>query len=191
MKLRRELLCVIALAAVSSASIPALIAQGPHAPKVHHPWDDKSLSPDQRADMVIKEMTLDEKIQMVHGTGWGALRKAIRSRRDPTLARAMCWGSTGWAFPTSTWPIRPWACGWPRGRAATQRCCLRRWARPRAGTPRARNCYGSVIGRELRGQGYNMSIGGGVDLIREPRNGRNFEYAGEDPLLAGTMTATS
>jgi len=32
-----------------------------------------------------------------------------------------------------------------------------------------------------------MSIGGGVDLIREPRNGRNFEYAGEDPILAGTM----
>ena len=35
--------------------------------------------------------------------------------------------------------------------------------------------------------GYNMSIGGGVDLTREPRNGRNFEYAGEDPVLAGTM----
>jgi beta-glucosidase len=48
--------------------------------------------------------------------------------------------------------------------------------------------YGTVIGRELRAQGYNMSIGGGMDLTREPRNGRNFEYAGEDPLLAGTMT---
>ena len=32
-----------------------------------------------------------------------------------------------------------------------------------------------------------MSIGGGVDITREPRNGRNFEYAGEDPMLAGTM----
>ena len=31
------------------------------------------------------------------------------------------------------------------------------------------------------------SIGGGVDLARDPRNGRNFEYAGEDPVLAGTM----
>jgi beta-glucosidase len=47
--------------------------------------------------------------------------------------------------------------------------------------------YGSIIGRELRQQGYNMSIGGGVDLIREPRNGRNFEYSSEDPILSGIM----
>ena len=32
-----------------------------------------------------------------------------------------------------------------------------------------------------------MTLGGGVNLTREPRNGRTFEYAGEDPLLAGTM----
>src|SRR5271156_5088381 len=32
-----------------------------------------------------------------------------------------------------------------------------------------------------------MTLGGGVNLAREPRNGRTFEYAGEDPLLAGTM----
>ena len=53
--------------------------------------------------------------------------------------------------------------------------------------PKVGFLYGSVIGRELRDQGYNMSIGGGMDLIREPRNGRNFEYASEDPVLAGTM----
>jgi beta-glucosidase len=47
--------------------------------------------------------------------------------------------------------------------------------------------YGALIGRELRAQGFNMSLGGGVDLTREPRNGRNFEYLGEDPILAGKM----
>jgi beta-glucosidase len=47
--------------------------------------------------------------------------------------------------------------------------------------------YGALIGRELRAQGYNMTLGGGVDLAREPRNGRTFEYMGEDPVLAGTM----
>ena len=33
------------------------------------PWMDKSLSPDQRAELVLKEMTLDEKIQLLHGNG--------------------------------------------------------------------------------------------------------------------------
>jgi beta-glucosidase len=47
--------------------------------------------------------------------------------------------------------------------------------------------YGALIGRELRAQGYNMSLGGGVNLAREPRNGRTFEYMGEDPILAGKM----
>ena len=49
--------------------------------------------------------------------------------------------------------------------------------------------YGALIGRELRDQGYNVSLGGGVDLARDPRNGRNFEYQGEDPILAGKMVA--
>jgi beta-glucosidase len=51
--------------------------------------------------------------------------------------------------------------------------------------PEAAHLYGDVIGRELRAQGFNQSIGGGVNLARDPRNGRLFEYAGEDPLLAG------
>jgi beta-glucosidase len=33
-----------------------------------------SLDPDQRADLVIAQMTLDEKIQLVHGIGWGPLQ---------------------------------------------------------------------------------------------------------------------
>jgi beta-glucosidase len=45
------------------------------------------------------------------------------------------------------------------------------------------------VGRELADQGYNMSLGGGVDIAREARNGRNFEYLGEDPILAGNLVA--
>ena len=50
--------------------------------------------------------------------------------------------------------------------------------------------YGTVIAQELRAQGSNMTLVGGVDLVREPRNGRTFEYTGEDPLLAGTMAGS-
>src|SRR5208283_5417944 len=47
--------------------------------------------------------------------------------------------------------------------------------------------YGALIGRELHDQGYTMSLGGGINLTREPRNGRIFEYKGEDPILAGKL----
>lgn len=46
---------------------------------------------------------------------------------------------------------------------------------------------GRMIGSEARAKGYNVLLAGGVNLMRDPRNGRNFEYLGEDPLLAGTL----
>ncbi len=56
--------------------------------------------------------------------------------------------------------------------------------------PQVAGEYGALIGTELRDQGFNMSLGGGVDLTREPRGGRTFEYQGEDPILAGTMVGS-
>ncbi|AXA89967.1 glycoside hydrolase family 3 N-terminal domain-containing protein [Massilia sp. YMA4] len=40
---------------------------------------------------------------------------------------------------------------------------------------------GRMIGAQARASGFNVMLAGGVNLLREPRNGRNFEYAGEDP----------
>jgi beta-glucosidase len=45
----------------------------------------------------------------------------------------------------------------------------------------------ATVAREARAKGFNILLAGGVNLARDPRNGRNFEYQGEDPLLAGTM----
>ena len=50
---------------------------------------------------------------------------------------------------------------------------------------------GAMIGKEARQKGFNVMLDGGVNLVREPRNGRNFEYLGEDPLLAGTLAGQS
>lgn len=46
---------------------------------------------------------------------------------------------------------------------------------------------GAMIGAEARAKGFNVLLAGGVNLTRDPRNGRTFEYLGEDPLLAGTL----
>ncbi|MCU0760719.1 MAG: beta-glucosidase [Steroidobacteraceae bacterium] len=50
---------------------------------------------------------------------------------------------------------------------------------------------GAAIGREARARGFNVLLGGGVNLAFDPRNGRNFEYLGEDPLLAGRMAGAA
>ncbi|MCP8892075.1 beta-glucosidase [Sphingomonas faeni] len=46
---------------------------------------------------------------------------------------------------------------------------------------------GAMVGAEARAKGFNILLGGGANLTRDPRNGRNFEYLGEDPLLTGRM----
>ncbi|RNB50038.1 beta-glucosidase [Agromyces tardus] len=50
---------------------------------------------------------------------------------------------------------------------------------------------GALVGREARSRGFNVQLAGGVNLARDPRNGRNFEYLSEDPLLTATLAAES
>ena len=50
--------------------------------------------------------------------------------------------------------------------------------------------YGTIIGSELSDYGINVNLGGNINLVgREPRDGRTFETKGEDPILAGKITA--
>lgn len=50
---------------------------------------------------------------------------------------------------------------------------------------------GAAIGAEARAKTFNMLLAGGMNLTRDPWAGRNFEYLGEDPLLAGVMAGAS
>jgi beta-glucosidase len=50
---------------------------------------------------------------------------------------------------------------------------------------------GMVLGREAALRGFNVVLAGGANLVRDPRAGRQFEYAGEDPLLTGVMVGAA
>ncbi|WP_197410520.1 beta-glucosidase family protein [Arthrobacter sp. EPSL27] len=50
---------------------------------------------------------------------------------------------------------------------------------------------GRLVGREARSKGLNVQLAGGLNLHRDPRNGRNFEYLSEDPWLTGVLGAES
>jgi beta-glucosidase len=150
------------------------------------PWMNTALSPDVRADLVIAQMTLDEKIQLVHGTGWGVLKgEAVPSRSN--LGAGFVPGIDRLGIPDIN--LADSAVGVRMGALQSRYATLLPSALGAASSwdPDLAFLYGSVIGRELRDHGHNMSLGGGVNLTREPRNGRNFEYAGEDPILAGTF----
>ncbi len=53
--------------------------------------------------------------------------------------------------------------------------------------PEIAHAGGVMIGSEARAKTFNVLLAGGVNLTRDPWAGRNFEYLGEDPLLAGIM----
>jgi beta-glucosidase len=50
---------------------------------------------------------------------------------------------------------------------------------------------GELLGREARSRGFNVMLAGGINLARDPRNGRNFEYLSEDPWLSAVLAAES
>jgi len=182
-------LCAVCFITFLFVMVPVAAPQAPHVAQ-NFPWMNTSLSPDQRADLVLQQLTLDEKIQLVHGTGWGVLRYGAPVPARSNLGAGFTAGIDRLGIPDinladSATGIRMAALQSryatllpsPLGLAAT-------WDLDAA------QLYGAVIGRELRDQGFNMSIGGGVDLAREPRNGRTWEYAGEDPVLAGSIVGT-
>lgn len=159
-----------------------------HEPK--GPWEDKRLSPDERADLVIEKMTLDEKVQLLHGLGWETLfgpppesgpgTRAIRpSGFIPGVARL---GIPDLQIADASMGV---AGGGDKSRYAT---ALPSAIAMAAGWDTAlSHATGALIGSEVRAQGFNMSLGSEINLTRELRDGRIFEYMGEDPLLAGSL----
>ena len=153
------------------------------------PWMNTSLSADERADLVIKEMTLDEKIALLHGVGMptdeAVTPENAASNRgvgyDVGVPRL---GIPGIDMSDAAYGVRS---SGANGRYST--ALPANVAAAASWDTDAAYEYGALIGRELRAQGFNMSLGGGVDITREPRNGRTFEYLGEDPILAGALVA--
>ena len=154
------------------------------------PWMNTKLSPDERAELVLKELTLNEKIILIHGQGWPESWPFRRPNPNSYLSN----GGDGFALGVPRLGIPPLqmdgsSCG-VRFSAANGRysTALPSTLALAASWDTKSACeYGALVGRELRAQGYNMSLAGGMNLTRELRNERTFEYSGEDPILAGTM----
>jgi beta-glucosidase len=159
------------------------------------PWLDRSLSADHRAELAVAQMTRDEKLQLVFG--YFATNADYKNNfKAPAGAR---YGSAGYVPGIERLGIpAQWQTDAGVG-VATQGAAPEKRERTSlpSGIATAATWNpdlafkgGQMIGAEARASGFNVMLAGGVNLARDPRNGRNFEYGGEDPLLAGTIVGS-
>ena len=161
------------------------------------PWLDRAKTADERAKAAVSAMTEDEKLRLVFGFGepMRGLDKAPADILSPELkayvvAHAIK-GAAGFVpgiprlgIPDQTQTDASIGVRVPNLPRTALPSSLATAASFDPAVPRA---GGVMIAGEARASGFNEFLAGGVNLAREPRNGRNFEYTGEDPLLAGTM----
>lgn len=140
---------------------------------------DETKPVEDRIEDALKRMTLEEKVALTHAQSKfcspGVARLGIPEfwmTDGPHGIRPEVlwdeWDQAGWtndscvAFPALT-------------------CLAATW------NPEVSMLYGKSIGEEARYRNKTVLLGPGVNIYRSPLNGRNFEYMGEDPYLAGKM----
>lgn len=140
---------------------------------------DQNAPIEKRVEDALSRMTLEEKVALCHAQGKfsskGVERLGIPEiwmSDGPHGVRAEInwndWGYSGWtndsitAFPALTALAATW-------------------------NPQLAALYGKSVGEEARYREKDVLLGPGVNIYRTPLNGRNFEYMGEDPYLAGEM----
>jgi len=130
-------------------------------------------------DSVVSVMTVDEKIAMVHA------QSKFCSPGVPRLGIPEVWCTDG---PHGIRPEVLWdeweQAGWTSDSCTAfpaLTCLAASW------DPSLSLLYGQSIGEEARYRGKDVLLGPGVNIYRNPLNGRNFEYMGEDPYLSSQM----
>jgi beta-glucosidase len=155
-------------------------------------WLDTSLSPDKRAELLNRELTLDERITLVHGV-WSRPDRDMTVPPDAIISAGYVPGVPRLGIPalyetdaslgiTNPLRLRPGdgATAFPASLALAATF-----------SPELAYRSGVLLGSEAHAKGFNVLLGPGVNLARDPRNGRNFEYLGEDPLLSGVLAGES
>ncbi|HEX9159119.1 MAG TPA: glycoside hydrolase family 3 C-terminal domain-containing protein [Rhizomicrobium sp.] len=182
---------------LASIAAPVLLAASACAapPDPARPWTDPELAPDARADLLDAQLTQDEELQLVHGY-FGVKGGSIFSKGAPKEFQAQLRNTAGFVPGISRLGIPPLVesdAGVGIADSGRVRKNDEATALPStllmAATwnPSIAFTAGSVVGNEARDRAFNVVLAGAMNLAREPRGGRTFEYAGEDPLLSGTM----
>jgi len=183
----------LTLVAALAAAFPVFATAADAAPNAaaepaQKPWLDRSLSADQRAQLAVKAMTQQEKLVWVMSYFGHDFGKGKRIPEALPQSAGYVPGSPRLGLPALFETDAGLGVASQAGPNVRERTSLPSGlATASTWDPKVAYAGGAMIGSEARASGFNVMLAGGVNLMREPRNGRNFEYAGEDPLLAGTM----
>lgn len=142
--------------------------------KISRPWSNTGITSLERANLLIKQMTLDEKIAVLHGV-------------HPIPVK----GYVGYVPPNARLGI-------PALKLADGRAGVGNHARDVTLLPAPiaaasswdvslMHQFGEVLGTEQWGKGTNVELGPTVNIVRVPEWGRSFESYGEDPYLNARM----
>ncbi len=173
---RRVLMCLmVAAVAVVAGGGGSALAVGRCGT---HPWCDTSLSPVTRANLVLAQMTRDEKVAMLGGVDFAG---GVTS--GPNTHTGIEMGVPRLGVPTVYYtdgPLGPrqgpsTAMPAPLGLAATFNRALA-------------SAYGNVVGNEAKDKGNDVVFGPTVNIMRTPLGGRTYEAFGEDPFLVSELT---
>ncbi len=152
------------------------------------PVSNAAADPDARAAALVKQMTPEERNLLLHGffSRPNAINKLppigapFAAGYTPPIARL--------GIPELAESDASLGVAWINGKRARNATALPS-SMALASTWDLQIAYAgsAAIAQDARASGLNVLLAGGVNLMREPRNGRTFEYLGEDPLLAGTL----
>ena len=169
--MKRNLLTILAVGLITLSSFTA----GQTTPV----YLDETKNIDERVADALSRMTLEEKVNILHA------QSKFSSPGVPRLGIPELWCTDG---PHGIRPEVKWdewnQAGWTNDSCTAfpaLTCLAATWDKE------ASALYGKSIGEEARYREKDVLLGPGVNIYRTPFNGRNFEYMGEDPFLAGEM----
>ena len=140
---------------------------------------DPSKPLEERVEDALQRMTLEEKVGVLHA------QSKFCSRGVQRLGIPELWTTDG---PHGIRPEVLWD-EWEQAAWTNDSCVAFPALTALAATwnPGLAELYGRSLGEEALYRGKDVVLGPGVNIYRTPLNGRNFEYMGEDPLLASRM----
>ena len=140
---------------------------------------DDSKPLEERVEDALSRMTLREKINIIHA------QSKFSAPGVPRLGISELWCTDG---PMGVRPEVLWD-EWEQASWTNDSCMAFPSLTALAATwnPEMAKLYGKSIGEEARYRNKAVLLGPGINIYRTPLNGRNFEYMGEDPFLAGKM----